>query len=607
ESFAQSATELIRRSHKIRLANVIVNLAEKEGAGGIVDEIPLATKATSFKVEQIKQQLEELGADIPQGVADELLTVFQHTANYTGKDNVVAVWRQGKLKLYEIHPEVYRSLQAVEPMQVAGAMKVVSAFTRMLRLGATGVNPSFGLIRNPVRDALTYATFSKSKLATPIDPMKGIILDLRDSDKPGTAAYRFKAAGGDISTQMGYDRAQTMAVIDDALLKDISKSGKTLRIVKHPIDVLRRLVNIPELGPRIIELEKSMLRYKKEHPDWSPNDQFIQAFNDAQDVTVNFSKSGNWGKWINQGVFAFNASTQGINKFYRQMRTDPVGTALRGMIWISLASVAFWYRNRDEEWYQNLPPEAKYKNIYIEFDDQIVRLPIPYDLGVIFSAMPLAVLDAEYLKSPEQYDGLIELALSQVPNPWPPDIIGPLWDVARNKNYLNEPIESKGTQHLPSEYRVRPYTAEWAKQLSKGLNQLFETTGREGRISPVQLEYLVQNYTGGIFRNLPSGKAVKEPADLPVVGTMFQRMPEEPQSWVNKFYDRYTPLQEKKSGGTLTTQERVELNRLQVLYNSAVKPSMQRVRKLQAKDDRDGLRREYLWLGKQLRNSRWLK
>lgn len=56
-----------------------------------------------------------------------------------------------------------------------------------------------------------------------------------------------------------------------------------------------------------MELE-TYKQIEKDHPDWSPEAVFIKAFNNAQDVTVNFTKSGRSGKQINEISAFFNVT-----------------------------------------------------------------------------------------------------------------------------------------------------------------------------------------------------------------------------------------------------------------------------------------------------------
>ena len=65
--------------------------------------------------------------------------------------------------------------------------------------------------------------------------------------------------------------------------------------------MLLEYISVTEMGPRSAEMEINYKKYtsrdwKETHPDWTEEDAFIQAFLDAQDVTVNFTKSGKVGQ-----------------------------------------------------------------------------------------------------------------------------------------------------------------------------------------------------------------------------------------------------------------------------------------------------------------------
>lgn len=565
-SMVEQMAQLIARAHKMRVAGLIADLATREGSGAWVNAVPLARKATTFKLDQIYTQLRKAGyhlmveaggtlipAKNPLGgeTLDELLTVLTHTPYYTGKETIVPVFRNGKLKLYELHPDVFQSLQGLDAIQLNALTRFTSPFTRMKRLGATGVNPAFGLLRNPFKDALTFSLFSHQPWATPFDPLiRAAIRRVKGQTGPGTFPFRFRAAGGDISSQLGYDRAQTMGVLDDALLQHLGPMGKTLMVVKHPFDALRRILNIPELWPRIAEGEAMMARLAKDHPDWAPESVFIEAFNAGQDVTTNFSKSGSWGKQVNQVDFTFNASIQGLNKLYREATSHPWRTGARGFAWLSIPAIAAWWYAKDKPWYHHLPPAYRYANFWTEAGDHVIRLPLPYEVGVVFSALPVAFLDAHHQRNPALYRGLIDLAVSQMP-PIGIDALGPLWDVARNRNYLNRPIETESMRHELVTERSTPMTAQWAKTLSKA----FYAIG--WHVSPQVIEYVIEQYTGGIGRNLGSlgQRQIKEPSDVPIIGRQFSPYPEKPSYQLDQFYTRWTQLQQQRASHVLSAND----------------------------------------------------
>ena len=78
---------------------------------------------------------------------------------------------------------------------------------RLLRLGATGLKVVFGVARNPFKDALSYVVFSIRNNATVFDPVKGMYISV--TAKKGTPTSRFKNVGGELSGQLGLDRAST--------------------------------------------------------------------------------------------------------------------------------------------------------------------------------------------------------------------------------------------------------------------------------------------------------------------------------------------------------------------------------------------------------------
>jgi DNA polymerase III sliding clamp (beta) subunit (PCNA family) len=598
ESLIDGMARMISAAHKIRVANLIADWADLPGAGKFIVEVPAPLEAKILSVDTITALLEEKGLgvfDLEGNKAttetDGLLTVFSNGFQYKGKGNVVAVIRGGERKFYELSPDLFRALQGVDEIRLGPAMRVMALFARTLRLGATGIKASFGLIRNPFRDTQTYLSFTKNKSTFSVfDPYRGIYRDL--TTVPGEVPFRFKAAGGEIATQVGYDRASVMAIYDE-ILQEKRSFGKVLRVVKHPIDALRQLIQVPELGPRIGELERSYERYRKEHPDWSESDIFVAAFNDAQDITVNFTRSGVWGKKINQATAFFNANMQGLSKIARVIEDDPTGFVVRGMTYITPLALGTWYANKDKQWYKNLPPEYKYSNFFFEVGEQVIRLPMAFEVGTIFAALPVALADAMYKENAKEIDSLMTILASQTP-PVVPTAFGPLIDVMRNKDFLGRPIESEGMRSLPATERFHEHTLRIAKALSRG----FSAVGAE--VSPLQVEHVLQSYTGGIARQFKIA-GIKEPSDWPILGDILLRAPDVPRRQINQFFQDRKDLMEKDAAGTLTEDEDDRLNDVKAIYKNVWTPHRKALKDLLERDDRSGIRSEYKILGQQLK------
>ena len=553
EAMIAQTRELIGKAQKLRVAKLFADLSYNEGLGGFITEVPAPMKATTFSAEKIKGYVEEVGGDTAN--LDDFLTVFTQDFAYRGKENIISIWRNGEQKFYEIHPDLYESFKGIDPLKLGPVAKLLAPFSRMLRLGATGLKVSFGLARNPFRDALSYVVFSERKTATIFDPVLGMYQSV--STKPGELTWRFKKLGGALSGQIGYDRSATMDTYDEVLQAKLGVKGKVLKIVKHPINALRDILSVTEMGPRSSELEKNYDMHKKNNPSWSEEDIFVQSFLDAQDVTVNFTKSGKWAKQLNEISAFFNVAIRGPEKLYRTMRNKPIQTTVKGLLWLTLIAIGSWYKNKDKEWYKNLPPAYKYNNLYFEIGDNVFRLPIPFELGMLFMAAPQAMLD-NAMGDDEALKGLLEIAKSQVPDPTP-SAFGPIIDVASNRNYMGIPIESEGMQYLYPTERKKDYTSRFAIETSKGLDKIGI------HLSPVQLDYLLNTYSGGFGRQFDfANKSQLE--DLPILSDIMLKDKDFPRRQVNEFFNDYEYLSQKKHSDLATREDLLKLYKIDGFY-----------------------------------------
>lgn len=565
EALVTYATETISRAQKIHIARLFADLADQYGdIGEFVQRVPPPTKVFKVSAQEVAEALKAINPDIPAQVFDDLdgfLTFFTQDWQYNGKDYIVSIWRNGKRHFYEINRELYEALKGVEPLRLDPVVRLFAPFARIIRMGATGLRPSFAFGANPFRDALTYQLTTERPAALIYEPIIGAYKSIKA--KPGEVIWRFKALGGSVSTQVGFDRASTMRTYDEVLLDKLGAKGKVLKVIKHPIDALSDIFSLTELGPRSVELEKRYKYYtspewKKEHPDWTEEDAFVQAFIDAQDVTINFSRSGSWGKVINQIIPFFNASIQGLDKTYRLFKEHPIRTTVRGLAYLSTLALWTWLQNRDKDWYKNLPPAYKYNNIFFEVGDTVIRLPIPFELGMVFIAAPQVALDM-HRGDDKAIEGLIDIAKSQLPDVIPA-VIKPIYDVMTNQDYLGNPIETEGMRYLYPTERVRYYTSKIARVLSKALDKLGI------KVSPVQIDYLLTSYTGGFFREVKPPVS-KELSEIPVISRFILRDKDYPRKQLNAFFSDWERLSQRKNADIATQEELRRYRVLQRVYN----------------------------------------
>ena len=564
ESKIQQTQKIIATAHKADIARSLANLEEQHGGlAGLIWKVPAPKQATQFQAEQIKKDVirlavERLGID-PADIAtsgaleswDDILTVYTNAGQYYGKDNIVTLVKDGQRQFYEVDPDLYQVLQGMDHYSMPWLLNLVlGAPTRAVRLGATGLSPAFGLIRNFSRDAATFAVQAEHAKLGPISAVGGIIEDIRRTE----GAQKFKSMGGKMSGQLLQDRTATQHLRGEMLAS--SRGRWAFHTVTHPVQALRELFGVTEAGTRIGEFTAA-LKVGEQRYGKGTKDAAIFALNAAQDVTTNFTRHGRIGKILNQLIAFFNAAIQGPDKMVRSFRARPLATTLKALVGLTLPAIWLWWMNKDEEWYKELPPHEKHNYLHFRIPgtEKIVRIPIPFQLGHIFQAIPVAGLDAAYQKDPQQVKDALGVALEQAnPLDWPA-AIGPAVQMLANKDFAGRPIVPKRLEGKLPEDQFKTYTPKISRVVGKTIG-----------VSPLKLDHLANSYSGGLYSRVArTGELVtggKEGpltlSDIPVLGTLFLRDPYAPKASIRRFYERRELLSRKNQSKKITPLENAE-------------------------------------------------
>jgi hypothetical protein len=246
----------------------------------------------------------------------------------------------------------------------------------------------------------------------------------------------------------------------------------------------------------------------------------------------------------------FNAQVQGLDVLYRSMRGRmPFAERLdiqrkiaaRGVL-LTTVALAYALAMQDDEAYKKASPEERYNNFFVRIPGvkDPLKIPIPYEIGLLFKALPEAILDVAMrdTKAKEAALGMGKLILQSAPGVIP---IGgkPLIEAFYGQTAFG-PIESAREKQLQASMRYRETTTEVAKALGS-------VTGVVG-VSPLMVEHLVRGYTGSLglaamhtldplLRSSAEGqKASLSAAQQPFIGGLFQK--EEGRWLVDRAYDR---------------------------------------------------------------------
>ena len=163
ESMIRQTAAIISTADRVRVGRAIVDLSKnKEGLGRWIEKIDTPKQVVKTTIEGIKKQLEDAGVDLTDTDLSQVLDIYTNAKRITGKDNVVSfVNADGKAEFFELHPNLYKSIQNTDAPQMNIILRALSYPARLKRLAVTGLNPEFAGGVNPFRDAFTFAVQSE--------------------------------------------------------------------------------------------------------------------------------------------------------------------------------------------------------------------------------------------------------------------------------------------------------------------------------------------------------------------------------------------------------------------------------------------------------------
>lgn len=195
----------------------------------------------------------------------------------------------------------------------------------------------------------------------------------------------------------------------------------------------------------------------------------------------------------------FNAQVQGMDVIYRSMTgkstfEDKMDVQrklyTRGAL-VAAATVAYALAMQDDEAYKNATPQERALNWFLRVPglEQPLRVPIPFELGYLFKALPELMINTAYgdTEAKEALKTIGSLAYNTVPIGMP-QAIKPMVEVMTNYSFFTgSAVEGQRERLVNVEERFRDNTTEFSKML-----------GGAGVLSPIQLDYLIRGYTGGL-------------------------------------------------------------------------------------------------------------
>lgn len=507
-----------------------------------VSDKDLAWFAKQKKLDQNSPDFETDLEHALDATPDLMSQVFLWRPNYqpSPKENVAVFHVNGKPVLYQMDPILHRMLTGVDQIHLNGFLRALHSTMGVFKTGAVGLSSGFGAA-NIIRDWVEYQGKAKAVkgLASAYDPMKQTvnlmrykfsdILDamgelagnqmLKKLGKPYNKVLidAFDAAGGELYTPLGYDRADhqhlrewkmgrsfgELAVSDPKKLVT-TLGGATLRGAQE-------LIAWTDMPPRLAEMEAKLkeLGYVPDGDKWKelatgnhvnlPEWALIQGIGAAADATINFKRHGNWVHYMESFMPFSNAAIQATHRQLVQLGTLKNPTSEQAIRFLTSqasllgATALYWlWRNQDDDYRD---AEGWLRDGYWILPGGW-RIPKGRDWNILSNTLE-RLLDARYHNDKQGDWGsmLTRDLIGRGPTMGGvlravPEAYGANWDYFRGRA-----IETAHDMNEPKQERYGPYTSSLSIWIGKMLPGWANT-------SPKQIDHILSGATGGMYHRL---------------------------------------------------------------------------------------------------------
>lgn len=423
----------------------------------------------------------EVGADVRQELADmsEALYLDADTGKY-----YLTAYDKGEQFTVEINKELYdglnnnlkHTLKDIET-RLGKPIEIIQKLGNLKRDLVTTYSPTFWFT-NPPKDLFDGLINSKHILGF----MKNYPIAWKEAITNTGDAPRFRTLYGS-AMNMGDYAVDSGAVETEGKLTTKLKNTRLLRGIN-------KMNEITEIVTRLAEFKASQ----------EAGNSLEESMYNAREVTVNFDRGGTLTKFLDRNGFKFlNVSAQGFDKFIRNFSGQEGARATVGAWSKAIAfgvapallnHLLFGGEDEDED-YEALPDYIKDNYFLFKTDDgEFIRIPKGRMMAVFGSASRRI---EEYLSGEEDaFEGFLQNSESQIgmANPFDNFLLAPIIQAYGSENgeawYGGDLVPSRLQDKAPEE------------QYDSSTDKMSIWLGEQFGISPYKLNYVIDQYSGGI-------------------------------------------------------------------------------------------------------------
>lgn len=390
-------------------------------------------------------------------------------------ENVITVFRDGKRYDMTLSEDMAYAFNSIPGSQQQWAdWEVMRKGNDLFKKLCTAYNPLF-MITNPVRDvqdALLYSTDMKRWI-------KNYPKAIAQISGNGKYWEMYKSMG-----------AVNNSYFDWATGENANKKGGK----PGKVEALNLAI---EQAPRLAEYMTVLENAERDHKEITQQD-LMEAFNAAAEITTNFSRGGTIGRWVNRNLVPFwNPGVQGLSKAVRTV-TETKGFknwALLGLKAAALGMVpallnGLLYRD-DDEW--DIIDDQMKLDYYLFKGPDGVWIKIPK--GRMLAALSAATIGVQESLRGDEVDwaGLGASAIGAVApnNPLETNLLSTLFQAQLwnpdnpGKTWYGGDIESQ---------RLRGYAP--GERYDESTDVISKWLGGKLNISPKKISYVIDQYSG---------------------------------------------------------------------------------------------------------------
>ena len=536
-----------------------------------VYEVPARTKATRVTRQELeKSGIIEKGAKLSDDVADGF-SVFRKEQGAL-KSTEIQIYKDGVRKVYEVGDNFARGFKGIEKTVWDDITRVIGVPTRLLRAGATQLNPEF-MYNNIPRDAFTSAILSKTWHPPFYGMLNGVgmyVKPIRTKLGYQPMFQKYVKSGGFRSAMVSMDRNYFQAGY-----KEIFTGLKPLNVIKNPVEMIRVVAEASETVGRMGTFKLAYQRYIKK--GLSEKEAIRKAGFDSKINPVDYGRAGIASRQANLISAFFTARIGALTSLVEAFKQRPFQTTAKSVGYITTLSIYNWLQNHDDPDYQRLPQWRKDLSWNFKITNSSITdalgfekgyfyfpVPKPFELGLIFGTGAERFLDYYFDNDPDAINDIKnkiikDTAMSLVPIP---DIGKPFFEAWSNKSlFTGQPIVPNSIKNLPPEYQITNYTSETSKQIG---NLIRKINGDDfsSISSPVQIDNAIRSITGPLGRVLTTsidkillkGGLIEDPIlpekrliEQPFFKVLAVRDPDRNAAPIQEFYDEYNKIRKRQS------------------------------------------------------------